>query len=38
LLLAVDANNHPARALYRRVGFRQWDKRRALLKVFRANA
>jgi ribosomal protein S18 acetylase RimI-like enzyme len=37
LVLAVDARNQPALALYRRGGFRQWDKRSALLKVFAAS-
>jgi ribosomal protein S18 acetylase RimI-like enzyme len=33
LVLAVDAANRPARAVYQRAGFRQWDRRRALLRV-----
>jgi RimJ/RimL family protein N-acetyltransferase len=33
LVLAVDAANRPARAVYEEAGFRQWGRRHALLKV-----
>ncbi len=34
LVLAVDADNHPAITIYSTVGFQAWDRRSAYLKVF----
>lgn len=36
LVLAVDAGNRPALGVYTRVGFRVWDQRSVLAKIFRA--
>jgi mycothiol synthase len=38
LVLAVDAANHPAVAMYTWVGFRAWDRRRVYLKSLAARA
>jgi ribosomal protein S18 acetylase RimI-like enzyme len=34
LILAVDAGNVPAQAVYRKTGFVAWDRKRALLRIF----
>ncbi|NIP86122.1 MAG: GNAT family N-acetyltransferase, partial [Planctomycetales bacterium] len=34
LTLAVDAQNGPAQALYRRAGFLRWDRKQVLLRFF----
>ena len=36
ILLAVDSVNEPAVAMYASVGFRRWDRRRVLCKVFQS--
>lgn len=34
LILAVDAGNMPAQAVYRKTGFVAWDRKRVLLRIF----
>jgi mycothiol synthase len=38
LLLAVDAENSPARTLYQRAGFREWSQRRVYLRALPSRA